>query len=167
MVKLNSYSNASGLFFFFFFFFFFYCWAMSCSVSTHTQTPLLSDKRSCKAFSDTNRIICNEREMLLKLNFFQLVERYRSWGSVLISIYRLHAHDLKKRKSAYKHATKRLKKRLRSSMNLALTVSTRMPKCSIFFQKESKLKFLVAIFGFCMKNAFNSLQTIGSGSGDS
>ena len=39
--------------------------------------------------------MCHERETLLKLNFFQLMERHRSWGSVLISIYRLDTHDLK------------------------------------------------------------------------
>ena len=43
----------------------------------------------------TNRILCHEHETLLKLNFFQLIERHRSSDSVLISIYRLDAHDLK------------------------------------------------------------------------
>ena len=82
----------------------------------------------------TNRIICHERETLLKLNFFQLVERYRSWGSVLISIYRLDAHDLKKtnKQTSKQKQTKKEKektemrmrqsdkKRLRLSMNSAL-----------------------------------------------
>ena len=31
---------------------FFQRWAMSCRVSIQTKTPLLSDKRSCRAFSD-------------------------------------------------------------------------------------------------------------------
>ena len=65
---------------------FFHPWAMSYRVSIQTQTPLLSDKCSCKAhgehFQMTNRIMCHERETLLKLNFFQLVEQHRSWGSV-------------------------------------------------------------------------------------
>ena len=34
------------------------------------------------------RILCHERVSLLKLNFFQLMLRYRFWGSVLKSIYR-------------------------------------------------------------------------------
>ena len=42
-------------------------------------------------FQMTNRIMCHERETLLKLNFL---------GSVLILIYLLDAHDLKKRKCA-------------------------------------------------------------------
>ena len=52
------------------------------------------------------RIMCHEGETLLKLNFFQLIERYRSWSSVVISIYRLDAHDLKKRKCACDKAIK-------------------------------------------------------------
>ena len=43
----------------------------------------------------TNRIMCHERETLLKLNFFQLMERHRSWGIVLILIYQIDAHDFK------------------------------------------------------------------------
>ena len=38
---------------------------------------------------------CHERETFLKLNFFQLMERHRSWGSVLISMYLIDARDLK------------------------------------------------------------------------
>ena len=59
---------------------------MSVSVSIQTETPLLSDKRFAERFQMTKIIMCHEREMLLKLNFFQLMGRYRSWGSVLISI---------------------------------------------------------------------------------
>ena len=56
----------------------------------------------------TNRIMCHEHETLLKLNFFQLLEPHRSWGGVLISIYRLDAHDLKnKRKCACDKAMKK------------------------------------------------------------
>ena len=43
----------------------------------------------------TNRIMCHERETLLKLNFFQLMEQHRSWHSVLVLIYWIDAHDLK------------------------------------------------------------------------
>ena len=50
--------------------------------------------------------MCHEREKLLKLNLFQLMERHHSWGSVLISIYRIDAHDLKQ-KSACKKAMKK------------------------------------------------------------
>ena len=39
----------------------------------------------------TNRILYQEREMLL--NFFQLAEWHCSWDSILISIYRIDAHD--------------------------------------------------------------------------
>ena len=60
--------------------------------------------------------LCHERETLLKLTFFQLMERYRSWGSVLVSIYRLDAHDLKKTEVRMRQSDKK-KKRLRSSMN--------------------------------------------------
>ena len=51
-------------------------------------------------FQMTNRIMCQERETLLKLNFFQIVEQYCSCGSLLILIYWLDAHDLKWRKCA-------------------------------------------------------------------
>ena len=49
--------------------------------------------------------------------FFQLMLRYCFWGSVLISIYRLDALDLIKRKCA---CYKAIKKRLRLSMNSAI-----------------------------------------------
>ena len=43
----------------------------------------------------THRIMCHEREMLLKLNLFQLMEQHCFWDSVLISIYQIDAQDLK------------------------------------------------------------------------
>ena len=55
----------------------------------------------------SNRIMCHEHETLLKLNFFQLMEYYRSLDSFLISICRVDAHDLKNRNV---HARKPLKK---------------------------------------------------------
>ena len=54
-------------------------------------------------FQMTNRIMCHECEMLLKLNLFQLMEQHRSWVSVLISIYQLDTYDLK---NGNVHATK-------------------------------------------------------------
>ena len=62
------------------------------------------------------RIMCHERKTLLKLNFFQLMVRHRSWGSVLKSIYRIDGHDLQ---NGNAHARKRWKNTLYSSMNSA------------------------------------------------
>ena len=39
--------------------------------------------------------MCYERETLLKLNLFQLMQQHRSWDKFLISIYWIDAHDLK------------------------------------------------------------------------
>ena len=43
----------------------------------------------------TNRIMCHDREMLLKVNLFQLMERHCSSDSVLILIYRIDAKAIK------------------------------------------------------------------------
>ena len=37
----------------------------------------------------TNRIICHERETLLKLNCFLLMEQHHSWDSILMPIYQI------------------------------------------------------------------------------
>ena len=105
-LKLNSYSNASV-------FVNAVWWAVS--FPFRLKRHCLNAHAEC--FQMTNRIVCHEREMLLKLNFFQLMERCHSWHSVLISIYRLDAYDLKKRKCT---CDKGIKKRLCSSMNSAL-----------------------------------------------
>ena len=65
----------------------------------------------------TNRFVSLEREMILKLNLFQLMFPRRSWDSVLISIYRIDANDLKNRNA---HAREQWKNALHSSMNSAL-----------------------------------------------
>ena len=71
-------------------------------------------------FQMINRIMCHELETLFKFFvFFQLLERYRSWHSVLISIYWLDAHNLKKRK-----CDKAIKRCMRSSMNSAVVCDT-------------------------------------------
>ena len=44
------------------------------SISTHTQRHHSATQCSCRAFADDHRILCHEHEMLLKLNFIQLVE---------------------------------------------------------------------------------------------
>ena len=45
----------------------------------------------------TDRILYHEREMLLKLNSFQLMEQRHSRDSILMLIYRIGVHDLKNR----------------------------------------------------------------------
>ena len=39
--------------------------------------------------------MCQERELLLKLNFCHLIEQHRSWDSISISIYWIDFNDLK------------------------------------------------------------------------
>ena len=70
-------------------------WACPARVFTHTQccTAQLQNTKCRSAYN--HRILCHEHEMLLKLNFLQLVEWRRSWGSILLSIYRSTAHRLK------------------------------------------------------------------------
>ena len=55
----------------------------------------------------TNRILCQARETRLKLNFFQLVLRYRFWDSILILMYRWEAHDLKKTEMLMRQSDKK------------------------------------------------------------
>ena len=52
--------------------------------------------------------MCHERETLLKLKFVELIERHRSWDSVLISSYRIDAYGLK---NGNAHEVKEMKKR--------------------------------------------------------
>ena len=85
---------------------FFRRFAMSCSVFIQTPTPLLVIKRSC-IFRWPIESCVTSVYRSWSWNFFQLMLRYRSWGSVLISIYRLDAHDLKKRKCACDKAIKK------------------------------------------------------------
>ena len=63
------------------------------------SVPPISNKTLMQSllFQMANRIMCHEREMLLKLNLFQLMKRHHSWNSVLISIYRIDARDFKNR----------------------------------------------------------------------
>ena len=85
-LKLNSYSNTS-------IFFNAERWAVASPF--RLKRHCLAKNAHVERFQITNRIMCHEREMLLKLNFFQLTEGHHSWSSVLISIYWLDAHDLK------------------------------------------------------------------------
>ena len=88
----------------------------------------------------TNRILCHKREMLLKLNFFQLMERYHSWGSVLISIYQLDSLDLKKLKCACDKAIKKKKKK-RKTLAFEYEFSLKEQHISIICTKVPKDKF--------------------------
>ena len=69
------------------------------------QLHCLAINTHAERFQMTKRILCHERETLLKLEL-QLMQWYRSWGSVLILIYRLDAHDLNERKCACDKAIK-------------------------------------------------------------
>ena len=108
-LKLNSYSNAKH-------FFNDEWWAAAFPFKTPSHCLAL--KCSCRAFYKTNRILCHECETLLKLNFFQLMELYRSWDSVLTSIYRIDAHELK---NGNAHVRERWKKHLAFEYELSLT----------------------------------------------
>ena len=128
--------------------FFEFC-VMSCSISIQTQRHRSAIKRSCRT-----RIPCHKREMLLKLNFFQLIERHRSWDSVLILIYWLDAHYLKNRNA---HATKRWKKALHSSMNSLSWLGCWLQTTDQVWQtwkKKYKIQIFTALFGFNVRNAF-------------
>ena len=84
---------------------FFYHFAMSCTVFIQTQTPLLAIKRSCRVFSD-DRILCHERETLLKLFFFN------SWSDIALGVafwYQSICKTLLTSKNGNVHATKQLK----------------------------------------------------------
>ena len=59
----------------------------------------------------TNRILCHERETLLMLNFFQLMEQHCSWDSIFILIYQIDIYDLKNGKCVCERV---MKKRFKS-----------------------------------------------------
>ena len=101
-------------------------WAAS--IFTHNQRRCSATKRSCRAFTDDQRIMRHESETLLKFNFFQLVERRCSWGSILLSICWLDAHDLK---NGNGHAREWWKTASAVSMNPALLTTT-MPMAWIW-----------------------------------
>ena len=102
--------------------YFFQPWAVSCGVSIRTQCHRSTIKRSCRAFQMSNRIMCHKRETLLKLNFFQLMEWYYSWDSILISIYRIDTQDLKNTNACVR---KRWRNAFHLRMNSVLTTSSR------------------------------------------
>ena len=77
---------------------------------------LSSDKTLMQSFHMTIRIMCHERETLLKLNFFQLIKLHHSWYSILILIYRIDTYDLK---NGNAHGRKRWKNTLLLNMNSA------------------------------------------------
>ena len=97
---------------------FFQPWVISCSVSIQTQHHCSTIKCSVQSVF---RWPIESGVMSLKhswsWNFFQLMERHRSWDSVLILIYQIDAHDLK---NGNVHARKRWKNALHLSMNSAL-----------------------------------------------
>ena len=105
----------------------------------------------------TNRILCHEREMLLKLNFFQLMKQYRSRGSVLISIYRLDALDLIKTEMRMRQNDKKC---LRSSMNSALVLQYTVPSLTWMPQlKEwsiSHFENLCDITAYFVRQSYNA-----------
>ena len=76
--KLNSYLNVK---------FFFFLRLSDELLCFHSDSMLpLSDKTlNADCFQTTNRIMCLEHKMLLKLNFFLLMERHQSCGSILTS----------------------------------------------------------------------------------
>ena len=80
------------LFLFFFFFFNTEWWATA--FPFRLKCHCFTINSPAEGFQMTNTIMCHERETL-----FQLVLRYRFWHSVLVSIYRLDAHDLKNKQT--------------------------------------------------------------------
>ena len=75
----------------------FQCWVGSSSVSIrqlNATAPQLQNSHA-EHQQTTNRNLSRERDMLLKLNFFQLVERCHYRGGILIMIYWIDTHVLK------------------------------------------------------------------------
>ena len=60
----------------------------------NAAAPQLQNSHA-ERYQTTNRNLCRECDMLLKLNFFQLVERCHYRGDILIMNYWIDTHVLK------------------------------------------------------------------------